>query len=235
MKKIVNLLIILFVLSGCAKAIPDKEAGNLFVDQVIYQKGSGKFRSEFQNGNELNEGFKENEANFQKNFTEGLLSAGGKVSQKEADEISQLLMDKVKDTTKYKLKKIGDAGNIRVMNYEIYGLNFVKVMKDTTKALVSKMMKEPEFAKDQNKIIAETFVILKDNIGQAEAKEEPVEIALEMKPEKGKWTVVRGQREQISNMYLAFVAGVKDQKTLTEEMNKAMQEVTAEVQKELNK
>ncbi|BCA87003.1 hypothetical protein EsVE80_25260 [Enterococcus saigonensis] len=226
------LLVLLFFLAGCSKAIPAEDAAKLFVDQVVYDKDAKKFTANFANGDELNKGFKENEKNFKDNFTAGLISVGDAVSEDEANELTELLNHQIKEVTSYKVA-IKEAGKISNITYEVKGLDFAAIMKETSKGITQKIMADNKLASDQNKIIEETLQLLRENIKVAKAKEEAVPIMIEMKPEKGKWTIVRGQREQINNLYFAFVAGVKDQETLTNDWNKAMEEVAKEVQAEL--
>lgn len=226
------MLVALFVLAGCNKAIPAEEAGQLFVDRVVYDEDTKKFTENFANGEELNKGFKENEANFKDNFTAGLISVGDAVSKDEANELTELLNHQIKEVTSYDVK-VKEAGKISNVTYEVKGLDFAAIMKETSKGITQKMIADNKLANDQNKIIEETLQLLRENIKTAKAKETAVPIMIEMKPEKGKWTIVRGQRDQINNLYFAFVAGVKDQETLTSDWNKAMEEVAKEVQAEL--
>lgn len=231
-RSIFLMVLMAFILSGCSRAIPAEDAGKLFVDRVVYDQDTEKFTENFANGEELNEGFKENEKNFKDNFTAGLISVGDVVPEEKADELTDLLNKQIKEVTSYTVK-IKEAGKISNVTYEVKGLDFAAIMKETSKGITKKMIVDNKLASDQNKIIEETLTLLKENIQKAKAKEEAVPIMLEMKPEKDKWTIVRGQSEQINNLYFAFVAGVKDQEALTDEWNKAMAEVVKEVQDEL--
>ncbi|EOT39214.1 MULTISPECIES: DUF5105 domain-containing protein [Enterococcus] len=231
-RSIFLMVLMAFILGGCSRAIPAEDAGKLFVDRVVYDKDTEKFTENFANGEELNKGFKENEKNFKDNFTAGLISVGDVVPEDKADELTTLLNKQIKDVTSYQVE-IKAAGKISNVTYEVKGLDFAAIMKETSKGITKKMIADNKLASDQNKIIEETLALLKENIQKAKAKEKAVPIMIEMKPEKGKWTVVRGQREQINNLYFAFVAGVKDQEALTNEWNQAMAEVVKEVQEEL--
>lgn len=60
-----------FLLSGCARAIPEKEAAALLVDHLVYQKSEKKFTENFQDGEDLSNAFQTNEQAFQKVLRKG--------------------------------------------------------------------------------------------------------------------------------------------------------------------
>lgn len=223
---------LLLLLTGCAQAIPTKEAAALFVDRLVYQKEMEKFEENFQDGAALTETFEEHEENFQKNFTAGLLSTDSGLNEKTASEISQLVMDQVKEKTSYTID-VAENDNIRNVTYHIKGLDFVELMSQTTKAVTAQMLADTSLAKDETKLAATLVTQLETALKDAPVQTEAVDVLLEMRPEKGQWTVVDGQQAQLQSLYLAFVAGVKDEQTLTKDWEKAQEELAQELAKQL--
>lgn len=227
-KYLLQVFIGLLFLTGCAKAIPAKEAATLFVEQLVYQKEETKFTENFQNGKELTKNFEANAALFQDTFASGLVAADTEVSEETAVEISQLLMEKVRSATDYQVK-VTETDSVRNVSYEIYGLDIVAVMKQTTEKVTEAMLADTSLAKDETKLQKQTILELKQVLQAPPVKTEPVTVMLEMKPVKGKWTVVAGQQAEQEKLYLAFVAGVKDQETLTNDWQQAQDELTKEL------
>lgn len=235
-KLLLPMLLGILMLAGCApKAIPAKEAADLFVQQLIYQKEGTDFEENFQNGDELKKSFETNAIAFRDTFATGLVAADGDVSEETASEITALLLDKVKSATDYKIK-VGEAeasDSIRNVTYQVHGLDLVTVMKQTTQLVTAEMLKNTALAKDEAKLQAETVKQLQHVLEAPPVKAEAVNVMLEMKPEKGKWVVVGGQQKQLEGLYLAFVAGVKDADTLAADWQKAQEELAQELQQEL--
>lgn len=233
-KRWIPLLLIglMVFLGGCAKSIPTKEAAALFVDRLIYQKETEKFEANFKDGAKLTETFEEQEQSFQENFTAGLLSTDSGLSQETANEISQLVMDQVKEKTSYTID-VAENDNIRNVTYHVKGLDFVALMSQTTQAITAQMLKDTSLAKDEAKLAQALVTQLKTALADAPVKNEAVDVLLEMRPEKGKWTLVDGQQEQLQSLYLAFVAGVKDEETLATDWATAQEKLAEELAKEL--
>lgn len=238
MKKswLIGMIAVIFtgILAGCVSAIPEKEAAALFVDHLVYQKSEKKFTENFQNGENLSETFKQNEENFQKSFTEGLLSAD-QITEKDAKEITDLLLAQVQAKATYEVKKITKDGAIRHVTYGVKGLDFTGMMEATSKKLVAKLLEDEALSKDQNKVVAETVRLLKETIPETNAKAKAVDVTVDMQPQNGKWQIVDDQSKEMNNLYLAFVAGVADQETLLGEMTQIMQTIAKQVQEQLEK
>lgn len=237
-KMILPIIFGLLLLAGCApKAIPVEEAADLFVEQLVYQKEDTDFEDNFQNGADLKKGFEKNTTAFRDTFATGLVAADGDVSEETANEITALLMDKVKSATDYQIKvgEAEDGDSIRNVTYQVHGLDLVTVMKQTTQLVTAEMLKNTTLAKDEAKLQTETVKQLKHVLEDPPVKAEAVNVMLEMKPEKGQWVIVGGQQAQLEGLYLAFVAGVKDADTLSTNWQAAQAELTKELEKQLQK
>lgn len=226
------LLGVIVVLAGCAKAIPTKEAAALFVDRLIYQKETEKFEANFKDGATLTKTFEEQEQSFQKNFTAGLVNADSGLSQETAAEISQLVMEQVRAKTSYSIN-VAENDNIRNVTYHVKGLDFVAILSQTTEEITEQMMKDTSLAKDEDKLVKALVEQLQGILQAAPVKTEAVDVLLEMRPESGKWSLVEGQQKQLQNLYLAFVAGVKDEDTLNKDWEAAQAKLVEELAQEL--
>lgn len=223
---------VLVLLAGCAKAIPTKEAAELFVDRLIYQKETEKFETNFKDGATLTKNFAEQEQSFLENFTAGLLSTDSGFSEETATEISQLVLDQVKEKTSYTIE-VAENDNIRNVTYHVKGLDFVAIMTQTTQKITAQMLQDTSLAKDEGKLATALIAQLKTVLQAAPVQTKAVAVLLEMRPEKGQWTLVEGQQKQLQSLYLAFVAGVKDEDTLNKNWETAQEKLAEELAQEL--
>ena len=233
MKKIfAPILLLLLVLSGCAKAVPADDAAKIFVDQMIYQKDTEAFKQNFDNGTALSETFEKSAHDFQQNFTQGLISSRSDITDEQANAITDKLTEQISQKTAYTVTT-SKSGNLTMVTYQVNGLDFANIVKGTTSELMQQLMSDRSLAKDQNKIQQALIPILEEQITKAQAKSEPTNVMLEMKTERGKWVLVDGQEDQINSLYRVFLTGTKDQQTLDDELQQAVEEVTAELQEQL--
>lgn len=234
MKKIVlPIAVILLTLAGCGgKAISIEEAAPLIPEQMIYDRSEDKFEDNFVDGEALSDSFDELEDSFERSFTTGLLTGSSELSEDQAEAITEELQHEVRQQATYKVeaKKSSDIYHV---TYQVKGLDFADIMKQTTSQLTKEMLANKELAKDDNQLRRAVLDILRSTIKNAKVKTEAVNVMLEMKEEKGKWLVVSGQSEQLNSLFTAFYAGVSNQQTLEEELQNAVKEVTQEVQDQL--
>ena len=100
------LLFMLLFISGCTKAIPAEEAANNLIDTMIYDQQTEAFQTNFANSEELTEIFVEQRTLFEENFTQGILQTGEAVDEQLAMEISEMVMQQMRETTSYQIKNI---------------------------------------------------------------------------------------------------------------------------------
>ena len=219
------LLFMLLFISGCTKAIPAEEAANILIDTMIYDQQTEAFQTNFANSEELTEIFVEQRTLFEENFTQGILQTGEAVDEQLAMEISEMVMQQVRETTSYKIKNITETKPVYHVTYEIQGFNLLRLFKESITELLVRIQNDNELVKDQKTLIATTVAIMQEKIPTIEANDTSTEVTLQLKVNRGKWEIVNGQDEALSSLYLAFFSGMRSQKELTNAMTEALSEI----------
>ena len=219
------LLFMLLFISGCTKAIPAEEAANILIDTMIYDQQTEAFQTNFANSEELTEIFVEQRTLFEENFTQGILQTGEAVDEQLAMEISEMVMQQMRETTSYQIKNITETKPIYHVTYEIQGFNLLQLFKESLTELLVRIQNDNELVKDQKTLIATTVAIMQEKIPTIEANDTSTEVTLQLKVNRGKWEIVNGQDEALSSLYLAFFSGMRSQKELTNAMTEALSEI----------
>lgn len=219
------LLFMLLFISGCTKAIPAEEAANIMIDTMIYDQQTEAFQTNFANSEELTEIFVEQRTLFEENFTQGILQTGEAVDEQLAMEISEMVMQQMRETTSYKIKNITETKPVYHVTYEIQGFNLLRLFKESITELLVRIQNDNELVKDQKTLIATTVAIMQEKIPTIEANDTSTEVTLQLKVNRGKWEIVNGQDEALSSLYLAFFSGMRSQKELTNAMTEALSEI----------
>ena len=219
------LLFMLLFISGCTKAIPAEEAANNLIDTMIYDQQTEAFQTNFANSEELTEIFVEQRTLFEENFTQGILQTGEAVDEQLAMEISEMVMQQMRETTSYKIKNITETKPIYHVTYEIQGFNLLRLFKESITELLVRIQNDNELVKDQKTLIATTVAIMQEKIPTIEANDTSTEVTLQLKVNRGKWEIVNGQDEALSSLYLAFFSGMRSQEELTNAMTEALSEI----------
>ena len=219
------LLFMLLFISGCTKAIPAEEAANILIDTMIYDQQTEAFQTNFANSEELTEIFVEQRTLFEENFTQGILQTGEAVDEQLAMEISEMVMQQMRETTSYKIKNITETKPVYHVTYEIQGFNLLRLFKESITELLVRIQNDNELVKDQKALIATTVAIMQEKIPTIEANDTSTEVTLQLKVNRGKWEIVNGQDEALSSLYLAFFSSMRSQKELTNAMTEALSEI----------
>lgn len=232
MKKlwITSLLVMGIVLTSCgSKGISAEDAGELFVDRLVYQKEEQKFAKEFRDGEQVGKELDENSKTFEENFAKGLSSTGAKVPEKQADQLTKELLQQAREKATYKIVQIDETKKGATITYYVTGLDLVSAMQEMTRQLVKETLADTEIAKDEQKTLDATFSILEERVKAIKIKTDPVELKLRLEKEKGKWFVPNDQKQAVSNLFLAFISGSKDINTMNKELQEALNEVAKEI------
>lgn len=232
MKKlwIISLLLAGVFLTSCgSKGISAEDAGALFVDRLVYQKEENKFAKEFRDGEQVGKELDENSKTFEENFAKGLSSTGAKVPKKEADQLTNELLQQARQKTTYKIVQIDETKSGATITYYVTGLDLVSAMQEMTRQLVKETLADPEIAKDEQKTLEATFSILEERVKAIKIKTDPVKMTLHLEKEKGKWFVPYNQKKAVSNLFMAFISGSKDIDTMNKELEEALNEVAKEI------
>ena len=219
------LLFMHLFISGCTKAIPAEEAANILIDTMIYDQQTEAFQTNFANSEELTEIFVEQRTLFEENFTQGILQTGEAVDEQLAMEISEMVMQQMRETTSYQIKNITETKPVYHVTYEIQGFNLLRLFKESITELLVRIQNDNELVKDQKTLIATTVAIMQEKIPTIEANDTSTEVTLQLKVNRGKWEIVNGQDEALSSLYLAFFSSMRSQKELTNAMTEALSEI----------
>ena len=219
------LLFMFLFISGCTKAIPAEEAANILIDTMIYDQQTEVFQTNFANSEELTEIFVEQRTLFEENFTQGILQTGEAVDEQLAMEISEMVMQQMRETTSYKIKNITETKPIYHVTYEIQGFNLLQLFKESLTELLVRIQNDNELVKDEKTLIATTVAIMQEKIPTIEANDTSTEVTLQLKVNRGKWEIVNGQDEALASLYLAFFSSMRSQEELTNAMTEALSEI----------
>ncbi|MBO0421363.1 DUF5105 domain-containing protein [Enterococcus plantarum] len=232
MKKlwITSLLLVGIFLTSCgSRGISAEDAGALFVDRLVYQKEKNNFAKEFRDGEQVGKELDQNSKTFEENFVKGLSSTGAKVPEKQADQLTNELLQQAREKATYKIVQIDETKTGATISYYVTGLDLVSAMQEMTRQLVKDTLANPEIAKDEQKTLEATFSILEERVKSIKIKTDPVELTLRLEKEKGKWFVPDNQKTAVSNLFMSFISGSKDTNTMNEELEEALNEVAKEI------
>ncbi len=236
MKKIFLLLLPLaFIFTACAKeTIPAEDGATLFINRLVYDKDSESFEENFSDSKALKEVMDKNAADFKENFKKGLMSTST-VTDEQADTFYNALYSQMQDKTSYTVEVKAENDETAQVTYHITGLDYPALIKKTDEDLLAAIKGDNSIAKDDNKIMATTLSALEKNVQDVSLNEEVTDITLVFTKNKGQWSVTQDQSKKVTDLYLAFVTGAKDQATLNEQLTQVGDEVNAALEAELGK
>lgn len=232
MKKIIMISIVMigFLLTGCgSKGISAEDAGELLINRLIYQKDEDKFSKEFEDGKAVGESLDNSSKQFEENFRTGLIATGAEISQKQVDQLTEELLKQVKEKTTYRIAGIGEKKNKVTITYFITGLDLVSAMQEMTRQLIKDALKNPEVIEDEEKTLEMTIDILEERVKAIKIMTDPVELDIELEKKNGKWIIPDNQKEQVFNLFMAFLSGTKDEETMEADLEEAFNVVAKEI------
>lgn len=233
------ILILFFTLTGCGndQEVTAEQAANTFIDRLIFEKSKQKFSEEFVSGQALAESFDKSAQDFQESFVENLQSVNTEMSEEDAVKLTRSLVAEMDGKATYNLKNKKVNGDFVSITFEIYGLDFSGIIEDT----VSEFMREYELnleVIDDESVLERTFAkrslsILKDEIGNVETKEKPVEVSLVLKQDGKRWQIADNQEKRIAGIFMAFLTGAETQENLNYEISNVIYEKLEDFQEDL--
>ncbi|MBL1228638.1 DUF5105 domain-containing protein [Enterococcus sp. BWB1-3] len=229
-KAMVILLVVVGIfLTGCNKAIPAEEAGELLIDRLIYQERVDEFASAFRDGEQSGRKLDAVSDDFEDNFISGLSATGASVPEAEAGELTQELLNQMRNKTSYKIVGIDETKNGATISYFITGLDLVNAMKEMTRTLVKDSIENAEKELTDQEILESTITILTERIKVIKIENETIELSIKLEKENGKWFIPTDQEEAVSNLFMAFISGTQDDEELDEALNEVVDEVMNEM------
>ncbi|WP_321388782.1 DUF5105 domain-containing protein [uncultured Enterococcus sp.] len=234
MKKTMVLMIAFaaLLLTGCNKAIPAEEAGELLIDRLIYQERTNDFADAFKDGAKTGEELDKNAEKFEDDFLEGLLESDEAVSERDVTGLTQELLKQMREKTNFKVAGIKEEKNGATITYFITGLDLVNAVKEMTRTLIREASETAEMTEEElngEETLQSAITILTERIQVIKIENDSIEMDLKLEKEKGKWFIPKDQEEVVSNIFMAFISGTEK----PEELDEALNEVTDEVMNEL--
>lgn len=236
MKKWLVLLCSLFFLTACgsSKGLSEKEAANVFVDAIFYNKQTALFKENFSDADEALKVMHGKEGtSFTKELIAGITRTSN-VSETEAKKISDSMEKVVKEKTKYQVKSIKEKkSGVYQVTYEVYGVDFIQGFKLAMKDTFEKVLKDPTLSQDQTNLEKELAVALGEGIQTAGAVKKPVEVQVELTKDKDKWNIANSQMLNLQNLTAAFWLGAKDQQSLLKDITDVTTDLSKEFQEKM--
>lgn len=232
MKKLWFIPLIFFgvMLSGCMSGgVSAEDAGDILIDRIIYQKQNQKFSNEFRDGTEEGKKIDEAVAVFEKNLIGGIERTGADIPEEDGDRLIKELLQQTKEKTSYKIVQIDETRNAATITYYVTGLDLVSAMQGMTRDLIKESLADENEKKSEQEIFQNTLEILENQLKTIKIKPDPVELKVFLKKSKGKWYIPESQEENLSNLFLAFVAGTQNNDTMNEELEEALNDVAKEI------
>lgn len=216
---------LVMVLGGCKKPEPiaAEKAATLFINRFVYEKDSEEFEKNFKDSQELKEVMTKNTQNFKDNFLAGLTSTS--ISEKTADELFATLFQQVQKKTSYAVEVKAENDETAQIVYHVTGIDFPQLIKKTDEDLLAAIQKNTSIAKDNEKLMQTIIEILQKNLKDLKVKTQPTEITVTFAKDKDQWVIPQDQSEKISNLYLAFISGAKNQEELNSQLDKVAEDV----------
>lgn len=213
-------------LVGCGEGATVEEAGEMFMDRLIYDKKSENFTKTFEEVVELDKLIKKSNISFTKEFIKGFnSSSNSSFSKEKAEELGKIWKTKVEKETKYKIANVEEQKNQYVVHYEINGLDFVAAYKVMLNTVMEKIIVDPVLAANEEKanqlIIDETI----NAISEIKVGKKPIKTKLNFAKKGSKYLVLSDESENIQSIFFITYLGQKDDESLDNEIAKIGKEI----------
>lgn len=212
------------LLAGCTQQLLEpKEAATLFVERVIFQQQEQAFADSFVDGEAIGAQSDEFDEVLLQDLAMAFSGTGGALTTAQIETLSDNLMRQMKIKTTYQVKEIIEVGERATVIYEVKGLDFVSIVRDTTKELSERMITDLEIAQNDQKIAATVTEILETRIEAVQLITETTEIPIVLRIDNNKWVISDDQQEAVINLMLAFATGARDQQSLNQAISETNQ------------
>lgn len=177
----IMLLAMMLVLTACgASRVEPKEAGEITVNAVVYNKDTDKVKDVYgEDGSEF-------EKEFEKSFKESFISTfsaslSGDVNiDKEVDDFYNALRKQVNEKTSYTTKVINDDKENPEIQFAVKGLDMKGVQAELTTELTKELTADPSIATDNEKLAKKTMEVYTKAVQNADAVSETKNVNLKL-------------------------------------------------------
>lgn len=177
----IMLLAMMLVLTACgASRVEPKEAGEITVNAVVYNKDTDKVKDVYgEDGSAF-------EKEFEKSFKESFISTfsaslSGEVNiDKEVDDFYNALRKQVNEKTSYTTKVINDDKENPEIQFAVKGLDMKGVQAELTTELTKELTADPSIATDNEKLAKKTMELYTKAVQNADAVSETKNVNLKL-------------------------------------------------------
>ncbi|MBC1483314.1 DUF5105 domain-containing protein [Listeria sp. FSL L7-1485] len=177
----IMLLAMMLVLTACgASRVEPKEAGEITVNAVVYNKDTDKVKDVYgEDGSAF-------EKEFEKSFKESFISTfsaslSGDVNiDKEVDDFYNALRKQVNEKTSYTTKVINDDKENPEIQFAVKGLDMKGVQAELTTELTKELTADPSIATDNEKLAKKTMELYTKAVQNADAVSETKNVNLKL-------------------------------------------------------
>lgn len=228
---------LVFLLTGCQKAIEPEEAGVLFVNRFIYEAKDERFESNFVQGMELDIKLEEQRKELIEDLVTSFSEFGGVISPKQTEAFLNQWLELVKANAKYDVSAVKENRKEKnvTITYNVRGINFQEVYKSAMEKLIDRMLADSELMSNNVKLGDLIIQLLMESMKEADIIDKPIKVSVTMEQVKKKWQLVDARSEtEMANLLLAFMAGVNDLDKYAANMSVAVSEALAEANKQVD-
>ncbi len=228
---------LVFLLTGCQKAIEPEEAGVLFVNRFIYEAKDERFESNFVQGMELDIKLEEQRKELIEDLVTSFSEFGGVISPKQTEAFLNHWLELVKANAKYDVSAVKENRKEKnvTITYSVRGINFQEVYKSAMEKLIDRMLADSELMSNNVKLGDLIIQLLMESMKEADIIDKPIKVSVTMEQVKKKWQLVDARSEtELANLLLAFMAGVNDLDKYAANMSVAVSEALAEANKQVD-
>ncbi|AIS59196.1 DUF5105 domain-containing protein [Listeria ivanovii] len=177
----IMLLAMMLVLTACgASRVEPKEAGEITVNSVVYNKDTDKVKDVY--GEDGTAFEKEFETSFKESFISTFsASFSSDVNlDKEVDEFYKALRKQVNEKTSYTTKVTNDDKESPEIQFAVKGLDMKGVQTELTEELTKAVTADPSIATDDEKMAKKTMEIYTKAVQNADAVSETKNVNLKL-------------------------------------------------------
>ncbi|MBC1981545.1 DUF5105 domain-containing protein [Listeria welshimeri] len=180
---LVLVLAMVLVLSACggASRVEPKEAGEITVNSVVYNKDTDKVKDVY--GEDGSKFEKEFETSFKESFINTFTASFSTDVNldKQVDDFYNALRKQVNEKTSYTTKVTNDDKESPEIQFSVKGLNMKGVQTELVEELTKAATADPSLATDNQKMAEKTMEIYTKAVQNADAVSEAKTVTLKLK------------------------------------------------------
>lgn len=209
MKKLILMSVVVLTavitLSACGSSntVEPKEAADIAVNTIIFNKDAEKYKDTFGNSaTALQKSYKEA---FTKRFAANLKITDGSMND-DIGDLFDAYTKRAKEVTKYTSKVTNDDKKKPTVEISINGLDMASLRAERLAAFKAKVKADPSIEKDAKKNAKAVIAGYKETIPKAKASKKTVQVKLNLEANKEQWKI-KDDETFANNLYRAFFTG----------------------------